>query len=202
MIAPTTTTAAQLRQAEIELLEIDAKQALTRDQPATDAIWLALLKPRSTILRRYREMLRQMEEDDPDAAQSLRGADGLALLGPLGQLVRPDPDVSALVAIGETLVAKAIMGDNTSTAMLLERIEGKPGSRKNDIDPEQIERSQEILQAVEMTVRAFSERPGDKAKDVTPSKANGHANGGITDVDVEQAVRDMNAKKNDNGRTP
>jgi hypothetical protein len=196
------TTAAQLRQAEIELLEIDAKQALVRDQPATDAIWLALLKPRSAILRRYREMLRQMEEDDPDVARTLRGADGLALLGPLGQLVRPDPDISALVAIGETLVAKAILGDNASTAMLLERIEGKPGSRKNDIDPEQLERSQEILHAIETTARMFSEKPGDKAKDVTPGKANGHANGGITDVDVEQAVRDMNAKKNGNGYAP
>lgn len=192
-------TAAQLRQAEIELLEVDARQALVREQPATDAIWLALLKPRRAILRRYKAMLRQMEEDDPEGAETLRGADGLALLGPLGQLVRPEADVSALVAIGETLVAKAIMGDNTATAMLLERIEGKPGNRRNDIDPEQVERSQEILEAIETTVRKMNERPGDKAKDVTPTKANGHANGHITDVDVEQAVRDLNSKKNGNG---
>lgn len=198
-------TAAQLRQAELEILELDARQALTRDQPATDAIWLALLKPRSVILRRYREMLRRMEDDDPGAAQELRGADGLTLLGPLGSLVKPDPDVSALVAIGETLVAKAIMGDNAAAQMLLERIEGKPGNRKNDVDPEQIERSQEILQAIEQTVRTMSERPGDKAKDVTPPKANGHANGHVTDVDdldVERAVREMNRKKNGNGHTP
>jgi len=188
-------SAAQARLLDVEVLEIDAKQALMRDQPATDVIWLALMKPRLTILRRYREMLRRVEEEDPDAGQQLMGADGRALLGSLGALVRPELDVSALVAIGETLVAKAILGDSASTAMLLERIEGKPGARRNDVDPEQLERRQEILETIETTVRRMSERPGDRARDVTPAKPNGH----VTDVDVEKALRGMSDKAKKNG---
>lgn len=191
-------TAAELRLADVDLLAMDAKQALTRERPGTDAIWAALMKPRRAILRRYRETLAAVEERDRDLADQLRDADGRQLVGPLGRLLQPDPDMPALLAVGEALVAKAMLGDSASIAMLLDRIEGRPGVRRDEADPEELTHRQDILAAIETTVRHLNERPGDAAKDVTPprARANGHAAGKVIDVelDIESEVRRMNGK--------
>lgn len=189
-------SAADLRLADLDLIQADARHALTRERPGTDAIWSALLKPRRTILRRYREALAMLEERDEDMADQIRGADGRQLVGALGRLTQPEPDMPAILGIGEALVAKALMGDSASLGMLLDRIEGRPGVRKDENDPEELTHRRDILEAIEGTVRRMQERPGDKARDVTPppARANGQQVPAVIDVDVEVEIRGMYPK--------
>jgi len=181
-----------IRQAELEALEIDARRFAIRDRPGSDALWISLQKPRNRILRRWREALDQMTpraaEQLQQGAAGLLGADGNALIGPLGTLIEPaDDGPPALISVADAMVAQAILGNGAVAEAIMNRIEGRVGVRKDDADAEQVNRRGEMILAVEETVRLLQERPGDKAQDITPAKAkNG---GGVTDVEIEEQVR-------------
>jgi hypothetical protein len=120
---------AELRLSDIDLLRVDAKQALARERPGTDAIWSALLQPKRAILRRYREALALVEDQDPFMADQLRDADGRQLVGPLGRLMQHEtPTCRRCSALGEALVAKALLGRDKSIDLSIERTEGRPGT--------------------------------------------------------------------------
>lgn len=199
-------TPLDIRTQDLDTLEVDARRALIRDRPGTDAIWLALLKPRNRVLRRWREALDQMTPRAAAAIQEpntpLLGPDGNALVGPLGQLIEPvDDGPPGLISVGDAIVAKAMLGDMTAAEMILNRIEGRVGSRKDDEDADAVNRRGEIIIAIEETVRKLQEQPGDHAVDVTPPKAKNGS--GVTDLDVEDTVKKFYQDDGKpNGKTP
>ena len=207
-------TTLSIRQAELQALEVDTARAMIRDRPMADVYWVSLLKPRNLILRRFREALDQMTPQARDAvlgpSGGLLGADGQALIGPLGQLMRPTDEEGpiALISVADAVTAKAILGDLAAAEAIANRIEGRPGTRKNDEDAETTNRRGEMILAIEETVRLMQAQPGDSAKVVDEvvvetKKPNGK---GVTDVEIENTIKDIYGDKGEekkpNGKPP
>lgn len=65
--------------------------------------------------------------------------------------------VPAIIAIGEAMMRKAAAGDVQAFNVVAERLEGKPGNRRGDIDPAAEERRADMATAIEATVRALTD---------------------------------------------
>lgn len=63
----------------------------------------------------------------------------------------------AIIAIAEAQVMKAIAGDGQAFREIAERLEGKPGNRAGDVDPEADARRADMATAIEATVRSLTE---------------------------------------------
>lgn len=167
MVDPTPTAPPALAKAkaqDVALLEEDARRFLTRERPATDALAIVLQRPRDAILREYVEVGAAVERASQRARQAQQDPtlpDGLGEGGPSGYL-----------ALANTLVAKAILGDTAAAEHVMTRIEGSAGKRKGDTE-ESFERRSEMLASLEAMVRAMNARPGDDAK-LIDAGANGH----------------------------
>lgn len=83
-------------------------------------------------------------------------------------------EVPAIVAFGEAAVRKAIAGDMQAWNAVAERLEGKPGNRAGDIDPEAEARRADMATTIEATIRALTD--GKRARVV---------DGEATEVDEE-----------------
>jgi len=160
-------SSAKLRAQDLELLQEDARRFVVRDRPATDALWLALMKPRDVVLREYQEALQRN-------AQIGQGAS--MMRDPYGRPLGEGPP--AIQAFATALVAKAILGDSASQGLLMERIEGRTTPRKMSED-EAAESRANMIAGIEAVVREMNavKRTGTII-DVTPEKkTNGSANG-------------------------
>ena len=148
---------AKLRAADLALLEEDARRLTVRERPAQDVLWTQLLKPRGAVLRAYRELLRAWTLSDADASP-----------GAFAGLLDGE---AAITAIATATVAKAMLGDPAMIQAVYDRIEGRPGQRRDD-DTDQGAARRQAIDAVERAVRAMNRRPGDGAQviDVEPSK--------------------------------
>lgn len=129
-------TDARLRELQREHIRF-----LEKMSPATDALWLALLKRSQDVLLdvelfdRYQIALRSGSKVPVEA-----------------------PELPAILLIAERQVANAIRGDNAAAAAIADRIEGRPGLRSGDVnpdDPEQIRRRREVVEDV---VRALTDK--------------------------------------------
>lgn len=134
-------------------VERDHRRFLLEHNPMTSALWLALLKPAPTVLRNVEETI--------SGRVTLEGEDdGLGEAGA----------TSSIVAIAETMVARAIKGDMAAAKEIALRIEGNPGTRKGDVDPEAKARDDMLRTTIEAAVRGFTEAgravPGDNARRV------------------------------------
>lgn len=155
---------AKAKAQDIALLEEDARRFLTRERPGTDALAIVLQRPRDAILREYVQLTAAFERAHlaaRAAAEDPTLALGLGEGGPSGYL-----------AVANTMVAKAILGDVGAAETIMTRIEGSPGKRKGDTD-EEFERRAEMVQSLEAVVRELNRRQGDDAK-VIELKPNGH----------------------------
>ena len=155
---------AKLRAADLQLLEEDARRFVVRDRPATDALWVTLLKPSGVVLRDYRALQAAWAEGAPEA--------NAGLLDPFGRPVGQGGP--AILAWATATVAKAMLGDPAAGAQIADRIEGRPAARKMD-DLEAAESRATIVAGLEAMVRMMNAKPGDGALDVTPKPANGAA---------------------------
>lgn len=132
-------------------------QALLRDprlfirqlDPFTAAIWTALLKPTSQVVRAQRARL--MVEQPPPSDEP-------------GEEQSPD-DPLAIVALGEAIVFSALMGDSRAQAQIADRIEGKVGIRKGDEDPDAAKRQGEQLGLIRDIVTAFAKGASRNGED-------------------------------------
>lgn len=129
----------QLRREHVRFLE--------RMNPMTDALWLALLRDGRDVLA--------------DAAEMERFANAVGT----SEVVNA-PEGPAIVAIATRLAASAIRGDNSAIAQIAERIEGKAGLRRGDVDPNDplvARKSQEIIDAVtrQLTAARLEQRKDD-----------------------------------------
>jgi len=66
-------------------------------------------------------------------------------------------ETPAIIAIGEAQVRKAIDGDNAAFREIAERLEGKPGNRAGDVDPEAEEKRALMATTIEATIRALTD---------------------------------------------
>ena len=81
-----------------------------------------------------------------------------------------DP-IPAIVALGESLVLRALSGDTSALNLVAERIEGKIGLRKDDVDPDDVKRRADVQSVIEAVVvglvNARLNNPGDDSLEVT-----------------------------------
>ena len=144
---------------QLAVLAADRRRFLVAHHPIKDALHLALQQPAGVLLQRYARTMRShaamieapMPSDDPGE----RDAGTAAELD-----YRP-----AIVAYTETLVAKAILGDTAASAMVSDRIEGKPGLRKADLDAETQAQRERVRNTIEMLVETMVERRAGRGDD-------------------------------------
>lgn len=114
---------------------------LEKMSPATDALWLALLKRGQDVLA------------DVDAFERLDRVNRLGL-----KEVVDTPELPAIMLIAERQVANAIRGDNAAAAAIADRIEGRPGLRSGDINPDDPVQERKRREVVEDVVRALTDQ--------------------------------------------
>lgn len=136
--------------ARLQRLRREASAFMELHSPMKASIWLALQRPVADLIS--------------DVEQTRRFAAGQRGTG--RGAASKAPRHSAIVEIGQRLVAAGIEGDMAALSMIADRIEGKAGLRKGDEDPNDAERikKSESLQKrlVElMTERAVANKPRD-----------------------------------------
>lgn len=178
--------------ATLRMLGRDHEQFLAAHHPFTSSLWLALLKPGTDVLARFRRSVLETppeSSDDPDEA-------------------RASPP--AIIMLGEAMVAKALMGDTGAQNQIAERIEGKVGTRKNDDDPDDAKHRTMVMGAVEGVVRALTSKTRGETIDVTPelrdivdeAEAQGRTSPGETSDDNQSGNRDDRQRDAGAGRLP
>jgi hypothetical protein len=72
--------------------------------------------------------------------------------------VQPPTDMVAMEVVIYRMVASAIAGDTKAAALIADRIEGRPGLRLKDGEPDDPARRQRVQAAIESVVRHMVER--------------------------------------------
>ncbi len=138
---------------------------LTEPNPFTMALWSALAEPAGVVIARHAATMRATIEahilppdsDDP----SERRASASALPASL----------TVLQAVTDAVAFRAMQGDQRAADMVAGRIEGLPGQRRGDVDPEEATQRARVRSTIEHLVREMSERAAERADtvlDVTP----------------------------------
>jgi hypothetical protein len=143
--------------AQLAALARDKRRFLVAHHPIKDALHMALQQPAGVLLQRYAATLRAFQEanaaalpsDEPGETQAGTGAD---------VDMRP-----AIVAFIETQVAKALLGDLQAAALISDRIEGKAGLRKADLDAETQAQRTRIRGVITDLVETMVERRAGRA---------------------------------------
>lgn len=139
--------------AQLDALARDRRRFLSAHHPIKDALHMALQQPAGALLQRYADTLRAFTE-----AQQNPGSDDPTEPSPFTD-TRP-----AIVAYTETMVAKALLGDLQASALIGDRIEGKPGLRKADLDAETAAQRERVRSVIGALVESMVERRGDNAR--------------------------------------
>lgn len=137
---------------QLAALRADRRRFLTAHHPIRDALHMALQQPAGVLLARYAATLRAFQDaqsaalpsDDPDERNAGTAADV--------------DDRPAIVAYTETMVAKALLGDLSAAALVSDRIEGKPGLRKADLDAETAAQRERVRNVIGVLVEQMVER--------------------------------------------
>lgn len=155
--------------ARLVALDQDPRRFLTEPNPFSRAIWLSLQRTPADVLARDVATKREAmaaeqlppQSDEPGEAPVLPSFTG--------------PPRSALIAVADALVASALRGSHAAQMQIANRIEGSPGIRRADIDPEAQANRERVRATIEMIVRDMAERAERRDLDVTS----------VTDVDPE-----------------
>jgi|SRR5262245_14264090 len=113
-------------------------------------------------LQRNLERLERRHQRFLDIHSPIKAAVWLALLRPAHELLAdpsPDPEnpKSGIVALGEVIARRALNGDVNAFNSIADRIEGKVGLRKGDLDPDADMRQREVGQMITGVVEALTE---------------------------------------------
>jgi hypothetical protein len=139
--------------------------------PVRHALWLALLR----------------------SSEELFARESLLTTTPDPTTKHPElTSIPAVMAWAEAAVRKGIRGDMQAWSLVADRIEGKAGLRKDDIDPEEARRRTDVQATIEAVVRGFVDgRLNDPAS---------HARN-ITDIEpVAQSPHDTHRQDSDTVR--
>lgn len=136
----------------LKALQRDRKKFLDRNNPFSEALWLALLKDASTVLYDS-EMMRRYQQSISTGERRTGVVDA--------------PHRPSIVVLAEQLVAQGLRGDASAISQISDRIEGKTGLRRDDVDPEDPQRQRQSREIVEGIVRAMTHARRENAIDVT-----------------------------------
>lgn len=125
--------------------------------PIRDAVAIALLKPAGELLKRHVQRQRMVNEamsappdsDDPTERPMSLGE---------------GHDMPAILAMAESQVARALLGDSKAFAAVSDRMEGKAGLRKADVDAETEEQRARVRSTIESLVRDMADRRSAAAR--------------------------------------
>jgi len=146
---------------QLAALAADRRRFLVAHHPIKDALHMALQQPAGVLLQRYARTMRTFQ--DAQGAALASDDPGERNAGTAAEL----DDRPAIVAYTETLVAKAVLGDTVSIALVSDRIEGKPGLRKADLDAETAAQRERVRDVIGVLVEQMVERRtarGDAAR--------------------------------------
>lgn len=158
------------RLAELRALAEDNRRYLARINPFTDALWRALLAQADDVLRSDADVMRAA------GAAYVQDAPASDDPGERRERLLAQP-LSALDAIARNTVARAMRGDGNAQKEIADRLEGRPGARKGEVDADEIARAAKTQGVIERIVREMTERhrvrprPGD---DAVPVDATTH----------------------------
>ena len=138
--------------AQLAALAADRRRFLTAHHPIKDALHMAMQQPAGVLLARHARVIAAYRNALAAPAPSDEPGETQA-----GTAEEAD-DRPAIVAFTETMVAKAILGDLTAAALVADRIEGKPGLRKADLDAETAAQRERVRSVVGMLVEDMVER--------------------------------------------
>jgi len=151
--------------ARVRALARQPDRYITEPNPFTMALWSALNDPAVDVLARHGHALQAAaqayiappDSDDPGERPVRPAALASA--------------VTALQAVSDAVVSRAIQGDQRAADMIAARIEGTPGQRRGDIDPEAEAQRARVRGTIEQIVRDMADRAMGRADaiDVTPS---------------------------------
>lgn len=147
-------------EAQLAALAANKRRFLSAAHPIKDALNMALQQPAGVLIQRYADVLRAHREalagsqdsDDPTER-------------PMSQDIDQRP---AIVAFTETQVAKALLGDLSAAALIADRVEGKTGLRKADVDAETEAQRHRIRGVISELVGDMVERRRTRADRAEP----------------------------------
>lgn len=125
----------------------DPRVAIESVSPMTLALWGTLQDDPETVATRHAATLRTLQ----DASARADAPDDPTERGP--RRTAPGSAVNALQAIADAMTVKAMSGDAQAAAAIADRIEGKPGNRIGDVDPDAEARRDEVRRTIESVVR-------------------------------------------------
>lgn len=148
-------------EAQLAALAADKRRFLAVGHPIKDALNMALQQPAGVLIQRYANVQRAYRDalaapadsDDPTERPQSVDLD----------------DRPAIVAYTETQVAKALLGDLSAAALIADRVEGKTGLRRADVDAETEAQRTRIRGVISELVGDMVERrrrPADYAEPV------------------------------------
>lgn len=138
-------------------LEAEPVGFLDTHHPMRDALAIALQKPAGELLRRHAQRRKAYDE-------ALNAAPDSDDPGERGVALTNDDGLTAIMAMAETQVAQAVLGDVKSFKEVAERIEGKAGLRKADLDAETIAQRERMRSTIEELVNGMAERAERRAR--------------------------------------
>jgi hypothetical protein len=144
----------------LRLADRDWRALASMRHPVKVAIWLALMRPTEELFAR--ESFIETTRADPSDPEAVSEA----------------VSIPAVVAWAETIVRRGIRGDMTASVLIADRIEGKVGTRRDEVDPEDERRRGDIQSVIESVVtglvNARLSQPGDDSVDITPITNSPH----------------------------
>jgi hypothetical protein len=134
----------------VRLADRDWRALASMRHPVKVALWLALMRP----------------------AEELMSRESLLTTTPDPTTKHPElTSIPAVIAWAEAAVRKGIRGDMQAWSLVADRIEGKAGLRKDDIDPEEARRRTDVQATIEAVVRGFVDGrlndPASNARNIT-----------------------------------
>ncbi len=147
-------------EAQLAVLRADHRRFLSVGHPIKDALNLALQQPAGVLIQRYakltmayRDALNAPDDSDDPTERP--------------QSVELD-DRPAIIAFTETQVAKALLGDLSAAALIADRVEGKTGLRKADVDAETEQQRVRIRGVISELVGSMVEQRRTRAERAEP----------------------------------
>jgi hypothetical protein len=168
----------------LRLADRDWRALAAMRHPVKVALWLALLRSSEELMSR--ESLVELvttnsERQNPESVNEPASAHSSTQNPEVGagqttqesSPVREPTSIPVIIAWAEAAVLKGMRGDMQAWALVADRIEGKIGLRRDDVDPEDERRRGDITTTIESVVRALVDNrlthPGDDSLDITPA---------------------------------
>jgi len=136
----------------VRALQRAPSRYIAEPNPFTLALWATLNESAGDVIARHAATVRYAVEahngplasGEPGERQIVASVDA--------------PAVTAIQAVTDAVVSRAMQGDQQAAEMVARRIEGSVGQRRGDIDPEAEAQRASVRRTIEQIVRDMSDR--------------------------------------------